>query len=270
MCYFLPLTIDTDKDTNVGTTKLTRKEILAEDPIHGSIIMLVEFFSKNKTTISILVAAAIIVAAGVYWGNLYLEGKEEKAQETLGRGIQFYHAEIDPDASDDPFGNGPVAKFKNDTLKYQAATVEFESIVSGLGHSGVAPIARYYLGLIHLKKGETDTAIENLERVSGNSKSRTLGQLARQLLARIHVESGNYEDARNVLQSMIKDPEVELPKEELRIQLSRILAVEGDNEAAVKVLQEGAAEGSSLSPLRQKLMAELDKLQTQSQLDAQH
>jgi len=250
----------------VGTTKLTRKEILAEDPVHGSMVMLANYFSTHKKIIILVAAVVIVLILGIYGGSIFLEKRGNHAQEILARGMDYYHAEVDPEATDDPYQNGSVAVFKTDDLKYQAAINELGSIVSGYGYSGVSPIARYYLGLTKLKMGKTEEGIEDLEIVSSNSKERNISHLAKKVLAREYAKNGNYDEAKKILEVMIQDAAYELPLEDLRIQLAGILNNEGKYEEALTVLQEGASEGSSLSPLRQRLMTELEKVQKESQL----
>ena len=253
--------IDGDKERTVGTTKLTRKEILAEDSVHGSMIFLVDFFAKHKKKIIILGVILILAALGIYGGLLFLENKEVQAQELLGRGIDFYHAEIDSGAKDDPYGMGQNAVFSSDSLKYQAAAKEFSSIVSGYGYSKVAVIARYYLGLTQLKQGKTEEAVENLEKAANNTRVRTVGYLAKNVLAQHYEESGNYEKAQTILESMIADARYDLPKDELSLRLARILIAGGERDEAVKILQEATSEGSTFSSFRQKLTAELEEAQ---------
>ena len=53
----------------MGTTKLTRKEILAEDPVHQAIIQLIEFFRVNGKKIAIGAAVIVLLAVGVYVGT---------------------------------------------------------------------------------------------------------------------------------------------------------------------------------------------------------
>lgn len=245
----------------MGTTKLTRKEILAEDPVHGTIIALVDFLGAHKKIISILAIAAVFVAFGIYGGLHFLEKREIQAQQTLARGIDFYHAEIEAEATGNPYENGPTPAFKNESLKYQAASREFSSILSGYGYSKVSIIARYYLGLTQLKLGKKEEAIKNLEMVSNNSKERVVGYLAKRVLARSHQESGNYEEAKKILRNMLADDRYTLPKEDLSLQLSGILIAEGKKEEAVEVLQEANAQGSAFSSFKPKLTAELDRVQ---------
>ncbi|MBN2243958.1 MAG: tetratricopeptide repeat protein [Acidobacteria bacterium] len=253
----------------MGTTKLTRKEIVAEDAVHETIVSIVDFIGAHRKKILILGGIAIIAALGIYGGLLLLEKKEIQAQEILGRGIDFYHATIDPEATDDPYGKGSGAVFSSEPLKYQAAAGEFSSIVSGYGYTKVSAIALYYLGLTQLKQGNTQEGLRNLEKAAGGSRVRVIGDLARRVLAQHYAASGNYGKAKEILEGIIDDPDYELPKEDLSIQLSRILVAEGKREEAVKVLEKANSQGSESSSFRQKLTAELDSVLKITQTEPQ-
>lgn len=248
----------------MGTTKLTRKEILAEDPVHEAIVRFIEFLRTNSKKISIAVVVIVLLALGIYGGLQYLGRKDAQAQERLSRGMDFFHAALSPDAADDPYGKGATPVFKNDQDKYKAAAKEFSSIVEGQSFGKIPVIARYYLGLSQLRLGEKQQAMRNLEMVSNNSKERTLGFLAKKVLAAEHLNSGNYKGAGEILQSMIRDPQCQLPKGELSLQLSRVLMAQGKREEAIKVLRDAGSQGAAFSSIQQRLATELDKLQRQS------
>jgi predicted negative regulator of RcsB-dependent stress response len=245
----------------VGTTKLTRKEILAEDPVHEAMIQLIEFFQTNGKKIGILAVVAVLVGVGIYAGLQYLEYRQTQAQEYLGKGMIIFHAQVTPDASDDPYGKGLTPVFKSDKAKYQAAAREFSSVVSRFGYSKLSIVAQYYLGLSQLQLGQKKEAIQNLETVAGNSRDRTIGFLAKKVLATEYINSGNHRGARETLEGMIRDPQCDLPKEDLNIDLSRVLVAQGKRDEAIKVLREAGAQGPQFSLLKQRLMVELDKLQ---------
>jgi predicted negative regulator of RcsB-dependent stress response len=266
---FFPVTATANKEGTVGTTKLTRKEILAEDPVHEAIMQLVEFFRVNGKKVGMLAAILVLIALGVYGGFLYLKSREGEAQEQLAKGMAFFHAEVVPDATDDPFGKGPTPAFRSDEAKYKAAAREFSSIASRFGHSKLSTVARYYLGLSQLRLGQSKEAIQNLESVAANSRNRTLGYLAKKVLAEESVKSGNPNGAREILEGMMKDPKFDLPREDLSMQLSRVLVALGKRDEAVKVLQEASSQGPAFSVLKQQLTAELDKLRKASQAGAQ-
>jgi predicted negative regulator of RcsB-dependent stress response len=249
------------KRGTVGTTKLTRKEILAEDPVHEAIMQLIEFFRVNGGKVGIAIAAIVAVAFGIYGGLQYLNNREIQAQEQLGKGMAFFHAAVVPNATDDPYGKGPAPTFRSETAKYQAAAKELSSIVSGYGYAKVSLVARYYLGLAQLQLGQKKEAIQNLESVAGNSRVRAVGFLAKKVLATDDLVSGNYKGAREILENMLKNPQCDLPKEDLSLQLSRVLVAQGKRDEAVRVLREASAQGPAFGVFKQQLASELDRLQ---------
>ncbi len=258
---FLMVISGSKRKGTVGTNKLTRKEILAEDPVHEAMVRLIEFFQTQGRTIGIVIAAAAVLSVGIYGGLQYLGNREMQAQERLGKGIEFFHAQVAPDATNDPFAKGPAPVFKSDTEKYQAAAKEFSSLASGYGYSKVSIVARYYLGLAQLQLGQKKEAGQNLESVAGNSRIRTLGYLAKKVLARDEASTGNYKGAKEILDGMIKDPQCSIPKEDLSIELSRVLVAQGKRDEAIKVLRDASSQGVAMSALKQQVAAELDKIQ---------
>jgi predicted negative regulator of RcsB-dependent stress response len=253
----------------VGTTKLTRKEILAEDPVHESIMRLVEFFQQNGKKVAVAAAVVVLLAVGIYGGMQYLDYRQTKAQEELGRGMAFFHGQVEPDASEDPYAKGPNPVFRTDVAKYQAAAKEFSSVVSGFGYSKVSVVARYYLGLTQLELGQKKEAIQNLETVGNNSRDRTVGYLAKKVLATEYLATGNYLEAKALLEGMIRDPQCDLPKEDLSMDLSKVLVAQGKRDEAIKVLRDASAQGAQFSLLKQRLMTELDKLQKAAKTGSQ-
>jgi tetratricopeptide (TPR) repeat protein len=261
VCYFFGLLKLRSKEGTVGTTKLTRKEILAEDPVHEAIVQLVEFFRANNKKIGMVAAAVILLALGIYGGIQYLGRKELQVQEKLAKGIDFFHAEVKPDATDDPYAKGSNPIFKNDLAKYKAAAKEFSAIVEGHNFGKLPVIARYYWGLSQLRMDQKQEAIRNLELVSNNSDDWTLRVLAKKALAVEYYNSGNLKGAKEILDALIKDPSHQLPEGDLKLQLSRVLVAQGKRNEAIKVLREASSQGAAFGALQQQLAMELDKLQ---------
>jgi len=261
VCYFLRLQKLSYKEGTVGTTKLTRKEILAEDPVHEAIVRFVEFFGTNSKKIGIAAVIIVLLALGIYGGLQYLDRKELQAQERLMKGIDFFHGQIAADATDNPYSKGSIPTFRSEPERYKAAAKEFSAIVEGQSFGKIPIVARYYLGISQLRTGQKQEAIRNLESVSSNSKERTLGFLAKKVLATEYFASGNHKGAREILDSLIKDPQCQLPKGDLSLQLSRVLVAEGKRDEAMKVLRDASSQGAAFSALQQQLATELDKLQ---------
>jgi predicted negative regulator of RcsB-dependent stress response len=263
ICYFLMLIFTLTKDETVGTTKLTRKEIMAEDPVHEAIVQLIELFRVHGTTIALIAGSIALLGIGTYFGLQYFDNREVQAQRQLARGIEFYHAEINSAAQDDPYGKGITAMFRTERARDEAASKEFSSIVSKYGYLKLAVVARYYLGLTQLKLGQDKEAIQNLQSVSNNSRDRMVGYLAKKVLAAHESANGNYRGAQEILQGMIQDPKCELLKEDLKIELSRALAAQGKRDEAIKVLRE-ARDQAGASMIQSQLIQELTKIQSGS------
>lgn len=243
----------------MGTTKLTRKQIIGEDRFHDAMVNSIEQVRANKRNIGLGLAALIVLLAGIFFGLRYFESRDQAAQQQLSRGMDFYHGQIDPAASDDPL-KGPAPRFRTEEAKYKAAGKEFSEVVAKYGSSRLAAIARYYLGLCQMRLGQKDQAIRSLESVRESGRDRTVSSLAKKVLAAIHMESGNNKGAQELLEGMIKDPQCELPKGELKLQLSRALLAQGKREEGLKVLKE-AKEESARSAFFSQISEELARLE---------
>jgi tetratricopeptide (TPR) repeat protein len=244
----------------VGTTKLTRKEILAEDPVHEAIIQLVETFRTQGRTIAIVAVGAAVLAIGGYLGIDYLQAREQQTQQQLGRGIDLYHARIDPNAADDPYAKGPEPSFRNETAKYQAAIKELSVVASKFAAGKLGVTAKYYLGLCYLRLGQNNDALRALEEVRNNSRDRTLAYLAKKVLAKYYLNAGNYKASQELLDGMIRDPQCDLPKEDLNIDLARVYQAQGKRDEALKIMRK-ARDESAKSGLQQEVQQELSRLE---------
>jgi tetratricopeptide (TPR) repeat protein len=246
----------------VGTTKLTRKEILTEDPVHLALIHTVEFFRTQGKNIAIGAAAIALLLIGIYFGLQFLEARNMRAQQEFSKGVDFYHAQIDPTATDNPYDKGPNPVFRSETARYQAAGKVSASVISGYGSSKVAVLARYYQGLCQMQLGQKDEAIKSLEGLRNNTKDRTTGYLARKVVAGIYLQSGNAKGAQELLEGMIGDPQCELPKEELKLQLAQVYTTQGKKDQALKLLREARDQAQvSRSMLQGIISQELTRME---------
>lgn len=248
----------------MGTTKLTRKEIMAEDPVHEALIGIVETFKAYGVTIALIAGSVALLGIGVYFGLQYLESRETLGQKQLAKGIAYFHAQINAEAPDDPFAKGSTAMFRSAKARNEAARSEFSSILSKHKYCKLAVLTRYYLGLTQLKLEQKKEGIENLQLVSKNSKDPMVGDLAKRAMAGIDYADGDYKGSQEILQGMIQDPKCELLKEDLKIELSRALAAQGQRDQAIKVLTE-ARDQSGTSLLQSQISQELTKLQGSSE-----
>jgi len=244
----------------VGTTKLTRKEILGEDPVYEAIVSSIETVRTHARLIGLAVGGAALVALGIFFALQLLEKRDTEAQRILTRGMDFYHGSVDAGALDDPFGKGADPLFRTEQARYQAAAREFQSLMDRYPSSKLAVIGRYYLALCQLGLGQKSEAIKSLEMARDNNKDRTISYLAKKVLAKSQIEAGNPKAAQEILEGMVKDPQCDLPREELKLHLARALKAQGKNEDALRILKEAKSEAPR-SSLQGLISQELSRLE---------
>jgi tetratricopeptide (TPR) repeat protein len=250
----------------VGTTKLTRKEIVSEDPVNNFIMHSIEFFRVNGSKVAGIAVGIVVLAFAIYGAGQYIEKKKDHAQESFNKGLEFFHAEVRPDAMDDPYSSGPFPTFKSETAKYQAAAKEFSAVASGYFYGKLAVSARYFLGLTQLHLGQNQEAMQNLESVASNSSNRTLGFLAKRSIAIIELNSSKADKAQELLKAqklldgMIKDQQCDIQKADLSILLSRVFIAQGKRDDAIRVLKEASGTSPTFDRFSPQLMAELQKI----------
>ena len=245
----------------MGTTKLTRKEILSEDPVRETIIRFVGLLQTNRAIIGVAVIAVIVLALGFWALSAYLDSRANAAGAMLSRGMAFFSATISPDAEDDPYAKGDRPLFKNDEDKYNAAEKELSVAVASFGAGEAGKTARYYLGLAQLQLGKKEESQKNLESAAFGSGGRTVGFLAKKALAGLYADSGNVKGAEDLLRGMIKDAGCDLPREEIGMQLASILTAVGKKDEAIKVLREVSEASPIFGVYNQQLTAEIERLQ---------
>jgi predicted negative regulator of RcsB-dependent stress response len=235
----------------VGTTKLTRKEILGDDPVFDALVASIEKVRENARLIGIAAACVVLVGLGAYFGLQLLDRREMEAQRQLTKAMEFYHGSIDAGALDDPYGKGADPSFRTEEARYRSAAREFQTTIDQHGSSKLAVVARYYLGLCQLQLGQKSDALKSLETVRDNNKDRTLSYLAKKVLAKTYLDSDNAKGCQEILEGMIKDPQCDLPKEDLKLQLARCFTAQGKRDDALRVLREARTEAgrSSLQAL---------------------
>jgi predicted Zn-dependent protease len=219
----------------------------------------IEVVRSRGKIIGLSIVGLALVSVGAYLLFRYVENRQALAQQQLGRAMDLYHAQLDPEALDDPYGKGPDPVFRNDEAKYKTASKEFSAVIEKYGSTKAAVIAQYYLGLCQLELNQKEAAVKSLEAVRNNTKDRTIAYLGKKVLAKYYMGEKNYKGAQEILQGMIKDPQCDLPKEELKLEVARTYLAQGKRDEAIKTLRE-ARDGAVGSSLQQLLTQELDRL----------
>ncbi len=136
-----------------------------------------KYVKDNKKSLGIIGGAAIaILAAYLGYQQFVVKPQEENAQK------EMYVAER-------YFGEDSV----NLAIKGDGSFPGFEEIVNNYGSSASGNLAKYYLGMSYLKKGEYEKAIESLS--SYDAEDDVTGALALGGIAGAHLELNHLDDA---------------------------------------------------------------------------
>ncbi len=136
-----------------------------------------KYVKDNKKSLTIIGGAAVaIVAAYLGYQQFVVKPQEENAQK------EMYVAER-------YFGQDSV----NLAIKGDGSFPGFADIVDNYGSSNSGNLAKYYLGMSYLKKGEYEKAIESLS--SYDAEDDITGALAFGGIAGAHLELNHIDDA---------------------------------------------------------------------------
>lgn len=134
----------------------------------------VEHFYQNnqKNIITALVVIAVLVLGYIGYKKLYIEPKEKEAQKEVFMAQKYF--EID---------SFDLALKGNGTFK------GFTDIASEYSGTKVGNLAHYYAGICHLRKGEFQDAVDQLEDFSTNNQ--LIAPLAEGAIGDAYVELGD-------------------------------------------------------------------------------
>lgn len=140
------------------------------------------YVENNKTTLTIIAAAIFVLFAG-YFGftRLYLFPLEEEASELIWK-AEFYYEQDSLDLA--LYGDGNHFGFLE--------------IADNYSLTRYGKVANYYSGLIYMKKGEYELAIDHLE--DGQLEDDIAGSIAIGAIGDCYVELGDYESALSYFQ----------------------------------------------------------------------
>ena len=112
------------------------------------------FFNKNKKTILIAVAAAVVVIAGFFLCKAYVSGpREEKASTALAKGQEYFNNEMFDKAL-----NGDGAGYAG-----------FVKVADDFSGTDAANLANLYAGLCYANLNKWQEAVNSLEAYSASS-----------------------------------------------------------------------------------------------------
>jgi len=136
-----------------------------------------QFIEKNQKLITIIVGALILIVLG-YFGfqKFYLAPREKEAQSEMFMAQKYFEQDSLKLALD---GDGNYLGFLN--------------IIDDYSMTKAANLSHYYAGMIYLKKGDFNNAIEQLKKFK--SDDEFIGPMATGAIGDAYMEQNNTEKA---------------------------------------------------------------------------
>jgi tetratricopeptide (TPR) repeat protein len=136
-----------------------------------------QYVEENKKSLSIIVAAIILVVGGyILYTRLILQPRENDAQSEIYRAEQYFEAD------------SLVLALEGD-----GDALGFIDIIDEYSMTNTANLAEYYAGICYLRLGEYENAIEHLKQFDTNDK--LVSAIALGALGDAYVELSDYEEA---------------------------------------------------------------------------
>ena len=132
-----------------------------------------KFIEKNQTILLIAIGVIVVVILG-YFGfkRLYLQPREAEAQEQMFMAEKYF--EMDS---------------LNLALNGDGMYPGFLAIIDDYGMTKSANLSKYYAGVIYLKRGEYDNAIDYLKDFKG--RDQIIGPMAKGAIGDAYMELNN-------------------------------------------------------------------------------
>jgi predicted negative regulator of RcsB-dependent stress response len=206
---------------------ISRKELKTDEVretfAHGAEAVL----SHQRLTIYLL-AAAIVLALGIFGWKTYSERQTVKASAALNDGMKVFMARVrSPGEPADP---GEVT-YVDEKNKFTDASQKFGSIALKYPRTRPGQIAAYYAALSLEKVGKDEDARKWLQGLA-ESNSEGLAAKARFELAQLDDLAGRSDEAEKIYQQLMAKPAPLVPKPVVMMALAEHYATKNPAEAA--------------------------------------
>lgn len=224
--------------------KTTTELLENPDALREKIFSSEELIKKYKFPLIVVGAVIVLIVAGLFGYQYYQEQQEKDAQENMFPAVYFLEADSLDKAL---MGDGNYYGFQNITDEYSS--------------TNAANLAHFYAGVAYLKKGEFETAIDELEAFS--SSDELLQARAYSLIGDACLELEQFDNAVDYYQQAVDYKPNKFLTPQYMMKLALAYELKPDNGAAIKVYQELIDNYpiASETPNAKKYKARLEQLQ---------
>ncbi len=220
----------------MGTRRLTRREIVREDPVRQALLGLREFLEKNGAKIALLLVLALLGTGGWYFWGYWTMTSEQETQELFARALDAFHGTVreNPSAQPDQAGVDTHRVFKSRQEQFETALNEFAALAARRSDRPLGVLAAYYAALSEEELGRRGAAIKRLEDLNRKANEPTNIYLIKRALAAMYLAEGKSEQAAELYNQLLS-LETTGPKEEIMLSLADIYQRAGQREEAIKL-----------------------------------
>ncbi len=206
---------------------ISRKE-LKTDEVRETFAQGAEVVLSHQKLTIYLLAAAIVLALGVFGWRTYSERQTVKASAALNDGMKVFMARVRTPG--EPADAGEVT-YVDEKNKFTDASQKFGSIAMKYPRTRPGQIAAFYAALSLEKIGKDEDARKWLQGLS-ESNSDDLAAKARFELAQFDDRAGRSDEAEKIYQQLMAKPAPLVPKPVVMMALAEHYATKNPAEAA--------------------------------------
>ena len=177
--------------------KAKERHDIKTDAFLDTMLRIQEYITDHAKTIGLGVIAVLVVLLGWILVGNFLNAAEDTAS-----------AELNLLLSDFTIFQNSAESDAELTKKLEEG---FQNIINSHGSTASADIARYYLGLMQMKKGEKEEALATFEEVAKSSNA-TFSSMAASNTGNIYLDKGDYAKAAEIFKKVADQGNSNLPK----------------------------------------------------------
>lgn len=222
--------------------KTTERHHLKDNELANALGHAQSWAGGNSGTLITVIAAIVLVGAGVLGYTAYRNNTDSKARVLLAEAMVIEEARVmpagpPPGTTNDPnaVGGQLPGTYPTEKAKLEAALPKFQAAADAYPSTEAGLTARYHLAKNLVTLGRFDEAIKAYDQVltGGNA---LLARSARLGKAEAQLRAGQYDPAIATLKQIVDQKDATLPAEALLMELARAYQLAGKTDDARKTL----------------------------------
>jgi predicted negative regulator of RcsB-dependent stress response len=219
---------------------------LKQDSFRTSTTETISWAVENRSTVTTVVVAVLVVFALVIGGWAYINYRDQQASSELAGAIQKFNAPIRPAGTP---ATPEMMSFASSQERAKAANADFTRIADKYSFTQSARVARYFAGITLHDMGDNAGAEKDLKEVA-DGHYKEIASLAKLALASIYHDTNRDPQAIEIYKQLADHPTVSVGKSTAQYLLASLY--EEDHQAAqARALYQQMAKENPSSPAAQ-------------------